>query len=82
MPDDKGVEIKILFSNKKAAQHFASWLCEAGEQDYWLWMESCERREGGNITATSFNYHGPDGNGKFMKDNIIRTSCGRLDKKS
>jgi hypothetical protein len=83
--------ISIEFDNKKAAHHFASWLCGAGEQDYWQWQECREEEEDGNITATSFHYHGPedetkseddpDRYGEFMCDNTIRTTCGRLDKR-
>ncbi len=65
--------ITIEFDSKKAAEHFAVWLCEAGEQDYWQWMEYREQEEKGNITAVNFDYHG-EGD-KF----IIRTKCGRLD---
>ena len=83
-------DIVIKFSSKKAADHFASWLCESGEQQYWDWMEYREQEESGNITATSFHYHGeedeskdqddPKRYGKFMCDNTIRTTCGRLDR--
>ena len=80
--------IKIEFANEAAAKHFASWLCGAGEQDYWMWMECREQEEEGNITAVSFDYHNedatkadddPDRYGEFMADNTIRTTCGRLD---
>lgn len=80
----------IKFANKKAAHHFASWLCESGEQHYWNWMEYRENEKVGNITATEFHYHGeedetkgkndPKRYGKFMCDNVIRTTCGRLGK--
>jgi len=83
-------DLVIKFPNKKAAEHFASWLCGAGEQDYWQWMECREEEEDGDITATSFHYHGeedetkertdPARYGKFMCDNTIRTTVGRLDK--
>jgi hypothetical protein len=82
--------ISITFDNAKAARHFALWLCDAGEQDYWTWMEYREQEEKGNITATSFHYHGeedlskektdPTRYGKFMCDNTIRTTTSRLDK--
>jgi hypothetical protein len=74
-------KIIIEFDNDKAAKHFASWLCDQGEQDYWLYMECREQEEEGNITATKFNYHGESGEESFMEDNIIRTSVGRLDEK-
>jgi ribosomal protein S27AE len=83
--------LTIEFDNQEAAEHFASWLCGQGEQDYWMWMECREREEDGDITATSFHYHGvedetkaqddPSRYGEFMADNTIRTTCGRLDKK-
>lgn len=84
-------EIKIQFANAKAAAHFALWLCESGEQEYWQWMECREQEENGNITATSFHYHGqentskdpadPERYGTFMCDDTIRTTVGRLDKR-
>ena len=76
---DTTTDITIRFSNPEAAEHFASWLCEAGEQDYWNWMEYREEDDDGDITAIDFDYHGESG--KFMSDNIIRTECGRLDHK-
>jgi len=78
---DKETTIQIKFANKEAAKYFAEWLCGAGEQDYWNWMECREEDEDGNITVIDFNYHGKDKeNPKFMVDNIIRTTCGRLNK--
>lgn len=85
----KDIEIKIKFANSEAAKNFAVWLCESGEQQYWEWMSCVEEREEGDITATSFHYHGvedeslPENNakryGEFMCDNTIRTTVGRLD---
>lgn len=85
--------LKIEFANKKALKHFATWLCEAGEQDYWEWMEIQEEEEDGPITAVQFQYHGPEDDTKdmddparwkkckgFVHDNTIRTVVGRLDK--
>jgi hypothetical protein len=87
---NKETTISIRFANAKAAHHFAVWLCEAGEQDYWQWMEIREEEEEGDITAVIFDYHGeedktkdetdPKRYGKFMCDDIIRTTVGRLDK--
>jgi len=74
-------KIIIEFDNDKAAKHFASWLCQQGEQDYWLYMKYREQEEEWNITATGFNYHGESGEESFMEDNTIRTSVGRLDEK-
>jgi hypothetical protein len=86
---DKETTIKIIFANEEAAHHFAIWLCESGEQQYWEWMEYREREEKGDITAVSFHYHGPEDEskeendparyGEFMCDNTIRTTLGRLD---
>ena len=66
-------EIKINFSNPEAADHFLTWLCEQGEQDYWIWMEYRETEEDGDITATKFDYD--------FKNSVVNTKCGRLDKK-
>jgi TusA-related sulfurtransferase len=75
----KEATLKIKFANKKAAMGFASWLCEMGEQEYWEYQKYREEEEEGDITAVIFDYHGPKNNGKFMRDNIIRTTVGRLD---
>jgi hypothetical protein len=82
--------ISIKFANNKAAMHFATWLCESGEQSYWDYMEYREQEESGNITAVEFNYHpiknprknllDPERYGEFMEDNIIRTTVGRLNR--
>lgn len=66
-------EVKIKFDNKKAADHFLTWLCELGEQAYWNWMECRESEEDGDITAIRFDYDFD----KFK----AKTECGRLDKK-
>lgn len=83
--------LKIEFASQKALEHFASWLCESGEQEYWQWMETRESEEDGNITATEFDYHGPEDEtkaeddpkryGEFMCDDTIRTKCGRLNRR-
>lgn len=88
---DKTTDIIIRFENPRAASHFAHWLCGSGEQGYWNWMEYREEEEEGDITAVEFEYHGeedktkarndPKRYGAFMNDNIIRTTCSRLDKK-
>lgn len=81
--------IKIEFDTKNAAMHFAHWLCGSGEQDYWQWMECREQEEKGNITVKKFHYYSEDKSknkndesryGKFMVDNIIRTTLGRITK--
>ena len=71
--NDKDLVIK--FATKKARDHFASWLCESGEQEYWDWMEYHEQEEKGKISVVEFDYHG---DGKFLHDNTIRTTLGRL----
>ena len=72
--------LSIEFDNEEALEHFASWLCEQGEQDYWEWMECRESEEDGDITAVRFNYFGPKSKSEFMADNIVRTQAGRMDK--
>lgn len=94
--ENKETTIQIKFANEQAAKHFALWLCESGEQQYWDWMEyrendNEEEDEGVDITAISFHYHGEKDETKahddstrykeFMCDNIIRTTCGRLNRK-
>lgn len=88
--EPKETILQIKFANEAAAAHFALWLCESGEQQYWDYMEYREAKEEGDITALSFDYHNEDQTkakndparyGEFMCDNIIRTTCGRLDKK-
>jgi hypothetical protein len=81
--------ITIEFDNERVADHFAVWLCESGEQDYWDYMTYREEEEEGDITAVAFGYHGPEDEtkdkndperyGEFMCDGIIRTEAGRLD---
>lgn len=81
-------DLVIKFASKEASDHFASWLCGSGEQQYWQWMECREDEEDGDITATSFHYHGVEDEtkaetdtaryGEFMCDNTIRTTCGRM----
>ena len=65
-------KLTISFDNEAAAQHFAIWLCESGEQEYWLWMEYREQKDKKeNITALSFDYD-------FDKLKVT-TKVGRLD---
>lgn len=87
----KETTLQIRFANEAAAKHFAHWLDGAGEQMYWEWMQCREDEEEGDITALRFHYHGeedqtkavndPTRYGEFMADNIIRTTCGRMDKR-
>lgn len=82
--------LKIKFDNEEAALHFAEWLCNSGEQEYWSYMECRELEDDGNITAVNFHYHGeedetkdesdPNRYGEFMCDNTIRTTVGRLNR--
>lgn len=74
-------DVVIKFDNEEAAEHFITWLCESGEQDYWEWMRYREEEEDGNITAVNFEYHGGSDDGEFGK-HPITTTCGRLDKNS
>jgi len=77
------MDLTIKFDNAEARQHFADWLCEQGEQDYWAWMEVQEQRNDGPITAVEFDYHPQDGRPRcgetFIADGMIRARCGRLD---
>ncbi len=68
----KGKTLTFEFENEKAANHFKTWLCEQGEQDYWMWMECREQEEKGNITGINFHYQNND---------IIDVDCGRKDGK-
>lgn len=71
--------VTITFENEKAAQYFATWLCDAGgEDEYSNFMEGVEQEDKeANITAVRFNYwNSPEG--KYSHYDI-RTECGRLD---
>lgn len=75
-------DLIIKFHSKAARKHFAEWLCEQGEQNYWTWMEYREQEEPGDITV-SFEYHPvvrpdlPTNNsrryGPFLRDGVINT---------
>lgn len=69
------MNITIKFENKKAALHFAHWLCGQGEQDYRIWMECREQEEAGSISATEFVYHK---NNEFVPDGEIKVVLGRF----
>lgn len=67
------IEIKCNDEEEmRAAEHFLTWLCEQGEQDYWNWMEIRESEEEGPITVLRFDYDWKN----------MRAACktGRLDK--
>lgn len=57
-------KVEIVFDNPEAAEHFALWLCESGEQKYWEWMRIREEEEDGDITAINFDYWGGTKDGK------------------
>ena len=56
----------IEFPNDELARNFAEWLCESGEQDYWMYQECQE-----NDTVT-FDYHSGPRN-EFVPDLVIKT---------
>lgn len=76
-------DLVIKFHSKRAREHFALWLCEQGEQNYWEWMEYREQEEKGNITVL-FDYHpivrpelpATDAKryGPFLRDGVITTT--------
>lgn len=68
-----GSRLTFEFANDDAREHFKIWLCESGEQEYWMWMETREQEEDGDITVLEFDYHTEDG--------VLRTECGRLDER-
>ena len=70
--------VEIEFGSDAAARHFITWLCESGEQSYWLWMECREQEEDGDITAVEFDYWGGTEEGREFAKHPITTTCGRL----
>jgi hypothetical protein len=70
-------KVTFVFDDDATADHFLSWLCGSGEQQYWQWMEYRESEENGNITVTNFDYWGGKKKGKFGAGDIICPS-GRL----
>ena len=69
--EDK-TKLTFKFETEEAAKEFKSWLCEQGEQDYWIWMEEQETQKPGKITALEFDY---------SKSQVIPVKCGRMDDK-
>jgi hypothetical protein len=70
-------DLTIRFATREQAIAFSTWLCEAGEQDYWMWAEIQIRypirREPPKDYVAAFDYHN-GGEGKdFMNDMTIRT---------
>ncbi len=59
-------DLILKFDSPEAAEHFKSWLCGQGEQDYWLWMD-CQPKSEQQHTAKSFDYWGND-------PNVVRAS--------
>jgi len=74
-------EVKFIFDNEAAAEHFLTWLCRRGEQEYWEWMELREQEEAGPITATNFDYNGGTNDGEEFGKHPVIAKCGRLDDK-
>ncbi len=74
-------EVKFIFDNDEAAQHFISWLSGQGEQSYWDWMSIREEEENGPITAVKIDYHGGTRDGEQFGQHPIVCTCGRLDEK-
>lgn len=70
--DDHGAILTFDFKTKEAAEHFKSWLCESGEQEYWEWMRERESdlEDDEMISVVEFDYWLPDGR--------IDTKLGRL----
>lgn len=68
MSNKEKTTLQIKFANSDALEHFATWLCAQGEQQYWEWMEYREQAQGGDITVTSFHYHGEEDETKAETD--------------
>lgn len=65
--------VTIKFKTKEAAEDFSSWLCEAGEQDYFQWAEIRESEDPDLKTAQEFNYGKADKKGNI----VVTTEEGR-----
>jgi hypothetical protein len=73
-------QITIQFPTEEHAKRFASWLCNAGEQDYYEDMYEQNHRQ--PIEEVNLCYHGVEDTelalndakryGKFMEDGIVR----------
>lgn len=55
--DDHSETLVFKFKNKQIANHFKSWLCNSGEQDYWTSMEYVQEEYDEQITVKRFDYH-------------------------
>ena len=73
----KGVKAVFEFKTDEARKAFLVWLCESGEQEYWMWMEAREQESAKTKTVLDFNY----GNlhKKSKDDMIVQCKEGRLD---
>jgi hypothetical protein len=47
-------KVTFEFETDDQAEEFVTWLCEQGEQDYWLWMEATQERQ---EYMVAFDYH-------------------------
>ena len=61
--------LTFQFENVEAAEHFKSWFCDQGEEDYWASMSEIENEEDGDITGLEFDYWSGD---------LILVKCGRF----
>ena len=73
----------IKFDRLEAADHFVTWMCEAGEQDYWNWMEYRQQESSNpSMTATTFEYPGGLVDGHWPQDGdgniVVGTELGRV----
>lgn len=83
---DEPVDLTIKFTNKRALDLFAAWLCNAGEQQYWEYASY--QNEDEDAMVRRFCYHGIEDETKdysdksryqpFMVDNTIRTIPGKI----
>ncbi|MBV9125654.1 MAG: hypothetical protein JO112_20075 [Planctomycetes bacterium] len=70
-PTSAPESLTFVFENEDAKNHFWSWLCESGEQQYWEYMEYREQEEEGDITGLDFDYSNADRGTVVVK-------CGRF----
>jgi hypothetical protein len=48
----KPTKVVIEFPTQEHAEHFVSWMCNSGEQDYWQALEHSES----NLPSPMFDY--------------------------
>jgi len=58
--------LKIEFPSQEHLDAFTCWLCEQGEQDYWMW-----EGEQDSPHIVDFTYHHPQDE-QFPQDNALR----------